>query len=106
MFEPTDIEQYNSDVKDWTADSKSPQPLQKALRDKTNIKFGLVSSISYSFPRHAVFLVKGVSRGHGKNNPRQIKDWFNKPIDQQVDKLSDIAADHQGNMVVNALRIK
>lgn len=57
-------------------------------------------------PRSAVFLHKGVSRGHDKNNPRKAKEWFQPVVDKNIDSLADIVSNGQGDLVVNALKIK
>lgn len=86
--------------------SKNKVPLRRALKDKLKKRFDLVNKISYSMPRSAVFLHKGVSRGHGKSNPREAKEWFNPVVDKNLDTLADIVADGQGDLVINSINIK
>jgi hypothetical protein len=125
MFEQRDIDNLNEDISNWNDKNKndilnemdvlgikhssfSPNktPLRKALKSKLRKRFDLINKISYSMPRSAVFLHKGVSRGHGKDNPRQAKEWFNPVVDKNIDDLAERVADGQGNLVVNALKIK
>lgn len=125
MFEYNDIENFKADVNDWTRKSKNtttnriseldinhypysrnPIPLYKALRVVMNLKGELPKSISYKFPKSAVYVAKGVSRGHPISNPRQAKDWLNASIDEDIEELGDIVAEHTAGMIVNALKIK
>lgn len=125
MFEPKDIAALNTDVEIWADNtqqkvvvqidalnikhypySQNPQPLSKAIKNKVTIKNGLASRIAYKMPRSGVFVHKGVSRGHGINNPRTAKEWFEPPIDANIDELRDIVADGQGTLIINALKIK
>lgn len=129
MFRPEDVESYNSDVANWTKEtldaarneldalgvvhskkSKSPIPLKKALKTSLRKNAGVVDRISFKIPRYAVFLHKGVGRGTtisqvGTTN-RKAKPFLNPPIEHNINKLVDIAADHQGTLVVNAIMIK
>ncbi|OLY92295.1 hypothetical protein SAMN05444008_11561 [Cnuella takakiae] len=129
MFRPQDIDKYNQDVAAWTKDtknaalaeldkhgvvhspkSKSPVPLRKALKTALRKNGGVTNRISFKIPRHAVFLHKGVGRGTtasqaGSTN-RKAKPFLNPPIEQNIGKLAELVADHQGTMIVNALMIK
>ncbi|HRH61021.1 MAG TPA: hypothetical protein PL045_10655 [Chitinophagaceae bacterium] len=125
MFQQADIENLNTDIEIWGDKnfanikseipalgiqhypySRNPKPLAQALRQKLSKRFSLINKISYSMPRSGVFVHKGVSRGHGKNNPRQAKEWFNPVLNKDLDELGDIVAEGQGNLVVNGLLIK
>lgn len=86
--------------------SRSSRPLKAVLQSKTAKRFGLVNRVGFTMPRHAVFLPKGVSRGHPKTNPRKKKDWFNPVIDQELPKLADKVAEAQGNLIVSNLHIR
>lgn len=129
MFRPEDVDKYNQDVSTWTKEtkdaalteldklgvvhspkSKSPVPLRKALKTAMRKQAGVTNRISFKIPRHAVFLHKGVGRGTsisqaGTTN-RKKKPFLNPPIEQNIGKLTEIVADHQGTMIVNALMIK
>jgi len=125
MFNPEDIDQFNAEVKNWDdinkaeikgqidklgirrySYSQNPVPLRNAFRSRLRKKMDLINTISYSMPRSAVFLHKGVSRGHGKNNPRQAKQWFQPVIDKNIYALGDIVSNGQGDLVFNELKIK
>lgn len=125
MFEQKDIDQLNSNIESWedknhkaligemdalgikhSKNSPNKIPLRKALKSKLRKKYDLYNKITYSMPRSAIFLHKGVSRGHGKTNPRQAKEWYAPVIDRNIDDLANIVADGQGTLVINALQIK
>lgn len=125
MFEQKDIDDLNENIAGWdkrnldeiisgmdalniqhSKYSPNKIPLRRALKSRLTQKFGLTNKISYRMPRSAVFLHKGVSRGHGKDNPRTAKEFFNPVVDKNIDELADIVADGQGTLVINALLIK
>ncbi len=125
MFEQEDIDKLNEGIEGWEQKnhndllsemdaldikhskfSPNKVPLRRALKSTLRQKFGLTNKISYTMPCSAIFLHKGVSRGHGKNNPRQAKEWYAPVIDRNIDELADIVADGQGTLVINALQIK
>lgn len=85
--------------------SPNKVPLRKAIKQSLRKRFDTVDRISYKMPRSAIFLHKGVSRGHGRSNPRQAKEWYNPIVDKRMDELADIVADGQGNMIVNNLNL-
>ncbi len=118
------IDEYNEEVTQWDADNKedlihemdvldirhsknSPNKiaLRNALKSRLKRSFDMINKISYTFPRSAVFLAKGVGRGHPISNPRQAKDWYNSVVEKNLDKLGDIAANGQGNLIINNIDI-
>ena len=125
MFDPTEVEELNSEIAKWDEENKTDvvnemnalgithypysrnsKPLQEAFKSALRKKFDLVDRISYCMPRSAIFVHKGVSRGHGKDNPRTIKEFFNPVVDRNIEKLADIVAEGQGNLVVNNINIR
>jgi len=86
--------------------SPNKVPLRKAIKDSVRKRFDSIDRISYKIPRSAIFLHKGVSRGHGKSNPRKAKEFYNPIVDKRMDELADIVAEGQGNIIVNSLNIK
>jgi hypothetical protein len=103
--------------------------VQRSARQEpsiTNIKAkvlktaGEVSGVGFAFPRHGVFVQKGVGRGYqmqaGKvvrvaksaatGNTRQPVDWFNSIIDSQVPALADKIAGIHADLAVNATNFK
>ena len=84
---------------------------------------GAISSLSWRFPRHGIFLIKGVGRGYviedgrviravRKNNTlymisdtieREPKDWFNPVIEQRIPKLSKMVADYYADQGVKQI---
>ena len=129
MFRPEDVDAYNKDVNGWTKSthlqalakmdqygithsekSRSPVPLRKALKTVHRKNAGVINRISFRLPRHGIFRHKGVGRGtkisQVGSTKRQPADFLNDPLEKNIGKLSELVADHQGTMVVNALMIK
>jgi len=125
MFDQSEADALNDKIRAWDKDNKqelvnemnqlnikhypysrSPQPLQQALKSRVVEKGGLVNKISYKMPRSAVFVHKGVSKSHPKSNPRQAKEWFNPIVNKNTDKLAEIVAEGCSTLVVNSLKIK
>src|SRR4051812_38959575 len=96
MFNQRDVDELNDNIQKWSDDNKkdlvseldklgvkrypysqNPQPLKKALKRSLKKKFGLTNTISYSMPRSAIFLHKGVSRKHPISNPDEQKSGIN-----------------------------
>jgi len=126
-----DAEKMNQDVKAWFALTekvlkrqfdlldikhvpRSPSPVasREVLEHILRKRLGLVSKGSFKFPRHMVFVAKGVGRGvpaavAGTNQTtRKPKDWFNGVIDARIDELANTVAENSGNLIVNNLKIK
>jgi hypothetical protein len=80
--------------------------LSKALRSKLRQRAGITDRISYSMPRSAIFLHKGVSKGHPISNPRTAKPWYGPVVEKNLDKLADIVANGSGNLIINNINIK
>ena len=125
MFSPADITSYNEEVEKWndkkdsailnemdalniqhSKHSPNKIALRKAYKSFIKQRGGITNKISHTIPRSAIFLHKGVSRGHGKNNPSRAKEWYNPVIDQHMSELGDIVADNQGSMIINAVNIR
>lgn len=125
MFEQKDIDALNESIEIWevknygdllkqmdalgikhSKNSPNKTPLRRALKSNLRKKFGVIDRISYTMPRSAVFLHKGVSRSHPKNNPRKAKEWFNPVVEKNINALADAVADKQGTMIINAVDIK
>lgn len=81
--------------------------LSKVLKKKIYYKYGEATGIGFKIPKHAVFEVKGVGRGHKISNQREKKDFFNPAIDKRIEKLADQVVEIYGDKVeLNALRAK
>lgn len=88
---------------------KSPNPvsLQNNVFLKTRKdRDGIIDKISYGMPRSGVFVHKGVSRGHGIDNPRKAKRWFDIPTEINLPDLQEIVAENDVTYVINNLTIK
>lgn len=118
------IDELNDEITEWERNNKadllaeidalgikhsknSPNkiPLRQALKSKLKQSFGLINKISYTFPRSAVFLEKGVSRSHPISNPRKAKEWYNPVVEKNLDNLAEIVAEGQGNLIINNIEI-
>ena len=97
------------DALDIKHSPRSPNKI--ALKNNITLKFkkdrdGLLNKISYGMPRSGVFVHKGVSRGHGIDNPRKAKKWFDIPTEMNLPNLQKIVAENDVNYVINNLEIK
>jgi hypothetical protein len=86
--------------------SPNKTALKRALKSKLRKRSGLTDRISYSMPRSAIFLAKGVSKGHPISNPRTAKDWYNSVVDENIEDLGDIVAEGGGNLIINNINIR
>jgi hypothetical protein len=104
--------------------------MQRTLAIRYRMQFNQVNSVGASFPRYAVFVEKGASKGFGgqkgsrwrtggqsrKTNPKSMgkmgtgkrpaKKWFNPVTAKHVEKLADIALKHYGNAAINSIGIR
>lgn len=75
--------------------------------------------VGFQFPRHGVFIHKGVGRGWQMNGgtvqrvakseyrgEREPKDWLNSEIEKRLPKLADEIVELKADAVVNATRMK
>lgn len=90
--------------------SKSPKAAERSLTVRTPKRQGLISRVSYSIPRHMIFVEKGVGRGttisQVGNTKRVAKPWFNPVIEANIDALADIVAEETGDVIINNLLIR
>ena len=121
----------NADIRGWTskttgdlkgkfnklkiehrANSPSPQASVGVLANQFGSTQGAISRVGFKFPKHMVFVAKGVGKGvpmaiaGTSATTRQQKDWFNSTIDDNIDELATKVADAQGDLVVNNLHIR
>ena len=88
--------------------TRSPSPVAaiEALKNYFAERQGLINKVSFKFPRHMVFVHKGVGKGRPAAQPGTAKEWFNPVIDADIEKLADIVANNQGDMIVSNLLIR
>jgi hypothetical protein len=95
----------------WHQAGEVEKKLSQSLSYKVKEIGGITDSISYQFPRHGIFRAYGVGNGQSINGKQAVQsfvkrspsDWLDDPIDQNIEKLADIAADFYGDEVtVNA----
>jgi hypothetical protein len=128
MFDNAD--KFNSEVRTWKDEtledldkqfdvlnikhvkrSPSTVPSREVLKAFLAYRQGLINRIGIKFPRHMVFVHKGVGKGvpailaGTAATNRQPKEWFNPVVETKVDELADIVAENIGDLVVKNLRI-
>ncbi|MDH7463974.1 hypothetical protein QEG73_21915 [Chitinophagaceae bacterium 26-R-25] len=90
--------------------SQSPRAAVQSLSDRLYQRNGIVNRISFKFPRHLIFVHKGVGRGtpisRVGQTGRQPKEWFNPVIDHRIEQLADIVAEDIGSAILNSLTIR
>lgn len=92
--------------------SPSPVASRDVLNHITQKKLGLISKGSFKFPRHMVFVAKGVGKGVPAGiagtsaTHRRPKDWFNSVIDARIDNLADTVAENSGDLIADNIKIK
>ena len=82
----------------YTIDGKIIKPLKDDLNIKTYQNYGDISGFGFKFPLHGIFRAYGVGRGGTAN--RTPSNWLNEPLDQNEEKLADIAAEYYGDQVL------
>lgn len=104
-------EELRTNVQAWIArviaSVQGANPALKSFRGKLKEKFGIPERVRLTFPRHYVFVEKGVGRGRGINSGKTIpKPAINPAISAHIDELADIAADGCASIAGNRLFIK
>lgn len=82
--------------------------LAAGLQLKTKMEFGRISRLTFTFPRHGIFLEKGVGRGvDAKEAPgnRQAKLWYRPAIDQKLPELEAALNDFVADDIQFAINI-
>lgn len=94
------------------SNSPSSKASVKSISTRSKKRYGAVERISFKFPRHMVFVHKGVGRGTkaaeagSTKSKRKAKEWYNPVMDEQVPKLADTVAEEYGDLSVNAIQIQ
>jgi len=93
----------------WHKHGEIEPLLSKSISYKIKEISGITDSIKIQFPRHGVFRAYGVGNGQpisggiAKKIKRSMSDWADNPIDQNIEKLADIASEFYGDQVcINA----
>lgn len=90
--------------------SPSPSASVNALRNTFGQYHGVINRVSFRFPKHLVFVHKGVGKGvpagFSGSTTRKPKPWFNPVVEYDIDRLADIVAENQGDMIVENLTIR
>ena len=93
--------------------------LKKNVSTRSKKDFGEIYLVGFVFPRHGVFVHKGVGRGWqmqgGKvvrvskgeiTKDRKPKDWLNSEIEKRLPKLAADISEIKADAVVDATRVK
>jgi hypothetical protein len=123
MAEITKYTELNSRIKQWTGtrteqmkswifghDVMFEGDLHAELRFKIRESFGKAAIISWQFPRHGVFVEKGVGRGNpiggvGSTNKRKPKPWFQQSVtDASIAELERILGTEYESINVRTIK--
>ena len=127
------INQLNSDVSRWSyltrnelvqklnsMNIRQTGKLLKSISYNLRKYHGEVERITFKFPRHGIFVEKGVGRGYPIESVRNTsamlsvmsgkkrypKPWFNPVMDDELPALADTVAKHYGDLSVKHIKIK
>lgn len=90
-----------------TGAAKAANPSLKQFKGKVKLKYGLPERIRLTFPKHYIFVEKGVGRGRKAGSSKQSpKPAINPAIEANINELADIAADGMADIVARKLFIK
>jgi len=89
----------------WHKKGEKEPKLSQSLSYKVKEVGGIVDGIKFQFPRHGVFRAYGVGNGQPVSGvtakksfkKRSMSDWIDAPIDQNIEKIADIAAEFYGD---------
>ncbi len=92
----------------WHKAGENEKPLKQSVLYKIKEKDGITDNIGFQFPRHGIFRAYGVGNGQsisGKQAKkiyikRSMSDWIDQPIDKNLDKLADLAAEFYGDQAI------
>jgi len=88
--------------------------LARSIRYGARQSFGVIHSLSFKFPRHGIFVEKGVGRGwpiSGKTamnsvKARIAKPWFNPTIENNISKLADDLGKNAADIADDNIKIR
>jgi hypothetical protein len=99
-----------------TGETKNATVYEKVLKNAINHKTrkdrdGNLDRISFNFPLHGIYRAFGVGRGQPASGSkkkqalkirvkRTMSDWISQPIEQDVEKIANIAANYYGDKVL------
>lgn len=86
--------------------SPNPRALKNNLTKKVQYRDGFITRVSYGMPKSGIYVHKGVGRGHGIDNPREAKRWFDIPTEINLPELQQIVAENDATFIINNLTIK
>jgi len=100
-----DYEAVNLAIKKWIgrviATARNANPSLKQFKGAIKKKYGAPERVKLTFPKHYIFVEKGVGRGRGissgKANP---KPAINPALAAHMEELADIAAEGMADVAV------
>ena len=88
----------------WHKAGEVEKKLSQSLSYKIKEVAGVTDKIAFQFPRHGVFRAYGVGYGQPINGAntnikirRNMNDWIDTPINTNIQKLADVAAEFYGD---------
>lgn len=92
----------------WHKAGETEKILSQSVLYKIKEKDGITDNIGFQFPRHGIFRAYGVGNGQsigGKQAKkvyihRNMSDWIDQPIDTNLSKLADLAAEFYGDQAI------
>lgn len=109
---------------------RTEKKLDNSIRTKTRLAYGAITSLTFMFERHGVFVHKGVGRGYkmqggmvirnakvedpdtrqmlsrnDRQRPRESYEWFNPIIRQSLPELANKLAEINADAVLNSTRM-
>ena len=122
-----DFDKYNDEARGWARQTRRDLrnavlqagavhtgELSRSVRYGARRSFGVIHSLSFKFPRHGIFVEKGVGKGWpitGRTamnsvKARIAKPWFNPVIDANIGKLADKLAGHSADIATENIKIR
>lgn len=106
-----DYETLNAEIKKWIgkviSTARGANTALKQFKGGIKKKYGAPERVRLSFPRHYVFVEKGVGRGRGIGSGKATpKPAINPALEAHINELADIAAEGMADVAVKNLFIK
>lgn len=106
-----DYENLNANIKKWIgrviASARGANTALKQFKGSIKKKYGAPERVSLTFPKHYIFVEKGVGRGRGINSGKATpKPAINPAIEAHINELADIAAEGMADIAVKNIFIK
>lgn len=92
----------------WHKSGEVEKKLTRAISFKVKEIGGITDRIGFQFPRHGIFRAYGVGNGQsisGKQAKkvfvvRNMSEWIDAPIEHNLNRLADVAAEFYGDQAL------